>query len=593
MKSINRFMALMFCMFVGISMLLVAGNCAAEDYYYSGTGDNYSSIMYMELDLQDNDTATLSFSTKYDIEKTGDFALPFISYDPNIIDLIGWKLNGTQTDWTIKSYDLSPFANSSYQEYIGFYYETDKSGTFKEGFYVDNIEIIVNGEILFYDDGTDNSWELEELEDGFERINDTIQDTTPPVISQPIDMWIEQNATENITWVITETYPDKYWVLRDSTEEIVSPKSYESGKELKVQINASDLEVQKYIYTIFANDKSGNESSDQVNITVQTQAPPKINITSPNSGHSTTSDSVTISGYVNGTGSTPKVTVNEKPAEFTPTDGYEGNFSVSVSLTVGDNLINAIVTDAVGLKANDSITVTRKRVSNGGGGGGGGGGGTSGEEFKNILISETEREYVNKDSKVSYSFDMEGNIIRYINFTGKTSSGRIAAKIDTLKDTSTLVDHAPQGKVFKNMGIYVGNLGWASPNNIANPTIRFIVHKSWVNENNIDKSTIRLNRYSDGKWDPLETDLINEDQNSLHFESKTPGFSQFAVTGTEASAAQGGEGGVVSEPTIVVERKEPVTEQTPDEKDTGIPGFSLLTGFTIMLVVVQLLRRKK
>jgi len=60
---------------------------------------------------------------------------------------------------------------------------------------------------------------------------------------------------------------------------------------------------------------------------------------------------------------------------------------------------------------------------------------------------------------------------------------------------------------------------------------------------------------------------------------------KITVTGNEVSAAQGGEGGVVAEPTIVVERKEPVTEQTPDEKDTGIPGFSLLTGFTIMLVV--------
>lgn len=91
----------------------------------------------------------------------------------------------------------------------------------------------------------------------------------------------------------------------------------------------------------------------------------------------------------------------------------------------------------------------------------------------------------------------------------------------------------------------------------------------------------------------MKTDLTDEDQNTLYFKSKTPGFSQFAVSGNESSAAQGGEGEVVEKPTVVVERKDPVTEQTPDEKDTGIPGFSLLTGFTIMVVVVQLLRRKK
>ncbi len=586
MKSINRFMALMFCLFVGTSMFLVAGICAAEDpnyYYYSGKGNDLANYMYMDLDLQDNDTATLSFSTKYDIEETGDFAMPFISYDPNIIELFGFKLNGTQTDWTIEDFNLTPFANSSIQEYIGFYYETDKSGTIKDGFYVDNIEITVNGETKFFDDGTNESWIFR----GFTPENDTVQDT-PPVIDQPPDIQIEQSATENITWVVTET-SGMYKVLKDSTE-VVSLRQYTNGDELKVLIDTSELRT--WDYTIVVNDTSGNEVSDEVKITVQEKAPPTINITFPSDGDSTTSSSITISGVVNGTGSTPTVTVNNKTVEVTPTDGYVGTFSVSVSLSIGENPINANVTDGVDLIGNDSIIVIRKKVVKSSGGGGGGGG-TSGEEYKNIEVSETEREYVNKDSKVSYSFDMEGNIISYINFTGKTSSGRIAAKIDTLKDTSTLVDHAPPGKVFKNMGIYVGNLGWASPNNIANPTIRFIVHKSWVNENNIDKSTITLNRYSDGKWNPLETDLIDEDQNSLHFESKTPGFSQFAVTGTEASAAKGGEGGVVSEPTIVVERKEPVTEQTPDEKDTGIPGFSLLTGFTIMLVVVQLLRRKK
>jgi PGF-pre-PGF domain-containing protein len=508
MKSINRFMALMFCLFVGTSMLLVASAGAAEDpnyYYYSDKGIDLANYMYMDLDLQDDDTATLSFSTKYDIEETKDFAMPFISYDPNIIELFGFKLNGTQTDWTMEYLNLTPFANSSETESIGFYYETNESSATRDGFYVDNIEIIVNGVTKFFDDGESgyDNWTFE----GFVQVNDT--DTTPPVIDNPDDIQIEQGATGSITWVVTEINPDKYWVLRNSTEvnstEVVeSPKDYQNEAELAVPINTSTLGISNY--TIFANDTSGNWTSDQVNITV---------------------------------------------------------------------VKKQIVDDSKS------------------GGGGGGGGGTSGEEYKNIEVSETEREYVNKDSKVSYSFDLEGNIIRNINFTGKTSSGRIAAKIDTLKDTSSLVDHAPPGKVFKNMGIYVGNLGWASPNNIAHPTISFIVHKSWVNENKIDKSTITLNRYSDGKWDPLETDLIDEDPNSLYFESKTPGFSQFAVTGIEASAAQGGEGGVVAEPTIVVERKEPVTEQTPDEKDTGIPGFSLLTGVTIMLVVMQLLRRKK
>jgi len=476
MKSINRFIALIFCLFVGTSMLLVAGICAADVtnyYYYSDQGNNLDSIMYRPLNLQTDDKATLTFSTKYDIEETRDYGLAFISYDPNVKELHGWKLNGTQEDWTTKKYDLDPFSNVLY---IGFHYKTYESGTIKDGFYVDNIEITVNGERRLYDDGTDDNWILE----NFTRVSETIQDRTLPVINNPDDIQIELGATEYITWVVTEANPDIYTVLKDNTE-VVSPTPYTNGEELKVTIDPNTLETCHYI--IIANDTSGNETSDEVNITVHAQELPNISITSHNDGDSTTSSYVIISGVVNGTGSTPTVTVNGIPAEVILKDGYAGTFSLSVSLTLGDNPINANVTDGVDLTKNVSITVTQNKVVKSSSGGGGGGG-TSGEDFKNILVSETEREYVNKDSKVSYSFDMEGNIIRYINFTGKTSSGRIAAKIDTLKDTSTLVDHAPPGKVFKNMGIYVGNLGWASPNNIANPTISFIVHKSWVNENN-------------------------------------------------------------------------------------------------------------
>ena len=503
MRSINKFIALTICLLVGASVILMTGASAAAEtnwFYYSGQGDNLANYMYMELDLQNKTTATLTFSTRYDIKETGDFAIAFISYDENIIELITLEMifNGTQSDLFTKSYDLSSFTGE--QCYIGFYYETDNSGI-GEGFYVDNIEITVDSKIIFYDDGESgyNNWTLV----GFTRISD--QDTTPPIINNPSDIQIEQDALGSITWAVTETNPNNYWVLRNSTEVLVPPTNYENNEELTVLINTSALGI--WNYTIYANDTSGNESNDLVN-----------------------------------------------------------------------------------------ITVTKKQIvddSSNGGGGGGGGGGTSGEDFKNILVSKTEREYVNKDSKTSYSFDLEGNIIRYINFTGLTSSGRIAAKIDMLKSTSSLVDHAPQDIVFKNMGIYVGNLGWANPNNIANPTISFIVNKTWVTENEIEISSITLNRYSDGKWNPLETSQRHEDSGHLYFESKTPGFSQFAVTGTKASATQSGGDGIIVEPTIVVERKEPVTEQTPDEKNTGIPGFGILSGFSIMLVVMQLLRRKQ
>ena len=225
---------------------------------------------------------------------------------------------------------------------------------------------------------------------------------------------------------------------------------------------------------------------------------------------------------------------------------------------------------------------------NGGSSGGGGGGGTSGEDFNNILITETEREYVSKDSDVSFSFDSEGNIVRDINFTGLTGSGRIAAKVEILKNTSTLVDYAPSDTVYMNLNIWIGNMGWATSRNIADATVSFKVEKSWVTGNDIDKSSIALYRYSDDNWGKLVTRKVSEDSNSLYFEAETSGFSPFAVAGKEFEGETGGEG-IIPEPTATTD-KTPVP--TPTDK-TGMPGFSLFAGSSVLLIAVQLLHKKK
>jgi S-layer protein (TIGR01567 family) len=222
------------------------------------------------------------------------------------------------------------------------------------------------------------------------------------------------------------------------------------------------------------------------------------------------------------------------------------------------------------------------------GGGGSSGGGTSGEDYYNIILSETDRQSVFKNSCVSFIFDMEGNIVRHINFTALNSAGTMAAKVEILNNTSTLVSTPPLDKVYKNLNIWVGNYGWATEKNIADTTVSFTVEKSWVTDNNIDETTIALYRYSDVTWHKLVTRKIAEDANSLQFEAETSGFSPFAVTGKKIMAKFGGEG-IVAQPTATAE-KTPVP--TPTEKK-GIPGFSLFAGFSVLLIAVQLLRKKK
>ncbi|MCL7475013.1 MAG: PGF-pre-PGF domain-containing protein [Methanosarcinales archaeon] len=224
-----------------------------------------------------------------------------------------------------------------------------------------------------------------------------------------------------------------------------------------------------------------------------------------------------------------------------------------------------------------------------GGSSGGGGGGNSGEAFENILVSETEREYVNTGSKVSYTFDLTGNIIRHINFTGVKSSGQISVKIEILRGISSMVEQMPPEIVYKHLNIWAGNLGWATPGNIKDPVIEFKVEKSWISQNKIDTSTIRLYRYTNGVWSSLETDQVDEDSEFYYFNAKTLGFTNFVVSGnvknSEPKANIGGER--ATEPGAEI--NDLVVKNTT-EKAQESPAFSLIAGLVALVIVC--IRRK-
>jgi len=277
--------------------------------------------------------------------------------------------------------------------------------------------------------------------------------------------------------------------------------------------------------------------------------------------------------------------------------GSKGD-SCILDITV-DQLINNNYETIPHAVTDGSITIkgtTDTDSTSGGGGGSSSGAGVSGEDFNNIIVSETERNFLSTGSNVSYSFDSTGNIIRYINFTALKNSGTIAAKVEILKNTSTLVDHTPPDTVYQNLNIWLGNTGWSNSDNIADPVINFEVEKSWVSANNIDISTIKMYRYDSGKWEALDTSLEGQDSVHLYLVAKTPGgFSPFAVIGNEL-AGEAGAGGIEGSTDTEV-----VTEQTPDqqtaretqtEEKPGIPGFGLFIGVSVLLIAVQILHKR-
>jgi len=114
--------------------------------------------------------------------------------------------------------------------------------------------------------------------------------------------------------------------------------------------------------------------------------------------------------------------------------------------------------------------------------------------------------------------------IIYVKFDAKKNFGKTTTIVEQLKNRSVLTPKEPSGKVYRYMNIWVGNEGFATPENIANAIIGFRVNRAEITENKTGSSTIFMYRYSDGKWNALPTRKTGEDSQYMYFEARTPGF---------------------------------------------------------------------
>ena len=598
----------MICLLVGLFISPAAGDNDPDElnhYYYSGTGNNIKTMMYTEVDWQDCTSATIIFSRKYDIGPDDNAYMVFFNDTEGSPESIrSLHYTGTQEE-KIQSENVNGFIG---YKYIGYYYKTNDIDC-GDGFCVDNIQLYSPDldKNLLYDNGENKTQTDRWILDGFTlESGDLSSGTTLLEITHPRDIEIEKGDKKTIPWTITATpgNESKYWVYKNNTINstlIQPPRSYQNDKEIHVPIDSTTLGEWDYI--IYVNDTSGKTISDQVCVKILESIPLSINITSHKDGEIVDTSLIDVTGCVETkSNSTPNVTVNGEAATVQG-ESPVWEYSVSVPLVSGSNTINATATTPNDTKSY-SITVIKKdeilidnsnNNTNGGSSGSssggssgsssGGGGGTSGEAFVNIDIKEIQRESVYKNTKVSYSYNSKGNIIRYINFTGLTNSGTVAAKVEILKNTSTLVDTVPPDYIYENLNIWLGNKGWATSQNMDDPIIEFYVEKSWVTENDIDESTIVMNWYNSGSWEELTTTLTSQDADKLYFTSNTPGFASFAVTGKQVVADEAGGEGMV-EQTI-----EETPEHTSTQSQEGIPGFCLL--FSLIVLFITINYRKK
>ena len=176
------------------------GGQAGQAFWWSNHGDGIDSRLTREFDLTGLTSATLRFSTWFDIEEGWDYAYVAVSaddgdswqalpgrhtsdYDP-VEAAYGPGYTGSSDGWVPEEVDLNGFAGQKLL--VRFEYVTDDASNLT-GFAVDGIEI---PELGFSDPGEDGgAWEAE----GFRRIAgplvqefivQTIEEGTPSAVTQ-------------------------------------------------------------------------------------------------------------------------------------------------------------------------------------------------------------------------------------------------------------------------------------------------------------------------------------------------------------------------------------------------------------------------
>ena len=223
----------------------------------------------------------------------------------------------------------------------------------------------------------------------------------------------------------------------------------------------------------------------------------------------------------------------------------------------------------------------------GGGGSGGGGGGGTAEPYDNILKYETQENYV---TTISTPFKyVTPELSAYeVDITG-IQNGDASLRVEVLKGTSKLVDSPASSLVYKNINM------WIDFKRVQNATIEFKVENSWMSSNNIPVDNIKMVRWDNNtkKWNELLTSMISKDGTYTYFESQTPGFSSFAISGLKGNSLSSsdmlptGPSGVQG------------LGNTPSPGHTEVLGkqkvstlFEIIVVILIALLVVYLIRMK-
>ncbi|WP_135604874.1 PGF-pre-PGF domain-containing protein, partial [Methanococcoides sp. NM1] len=277
-----------------------------------------------------------------------------------------------------------------------------------------------------------------------------------------------------------------------------------------------------------------------------------INSSWTNSSVSTGADT-TAPSSITGLAGTPGETwinwswINPSDPDFNHTMIYiDDVFKSNVSSTtifynatdLSSNTLHTISTQTVDITGNinSSWTNSTAKTSSQNSGGtsgssssGGGGSSTTSEDFENIELKDVVVRYITNNLETSFMFKNENLDIIYINISTDKTIGDLKAIVESLRSTSSLASKPAEGRIYKNINIWVGNAGLKS--NLRISDVGFRVDRVWLDENSVSEYSVRLSTYRNGNWYVLPTERVDEDDNYVYYKTDTSGelLSPFAI----------------------------------------------------------------
>jgi PGF-pre-PGF domain-containing protein len=264
------------------------------------------------------------------------------------------------------------------------------------------------------------------------------------------------------------------------------------------------------------------------------------------------------------------------PDNSQTTSGNVTTYTFSSTGQVGSYSVLLTATDNSGNVGTATATFTVVASSSGTGGGGGGGGAATPAES----VKETKTINVgSQGATVTLEKSADHGVLN-INIQVNNPVNNVQVSVEKLDSKPASIAQEVSGTVFRYLEITKSG---TTDENIKTAKIRFKVEKSWLTDNNIDVSTVRLNRFSGGAWQELVTRAVDSDTTSYTFESDTPGFSTFAITGKQVAEEE-----APAQPSVTTEEA-PIAEAAPTEELPSVTGITqniwVIVGIVVAAVV--------